>query len=200
MVVSENLKKKYKEAVEVCDIDIYRDLMDGAFDDGVAIGKVRELLRKNGELRWSDDDKLLKCPACGCVTVEEKEDNGFFCHGCGHRFGLVVVGAGVEINEQDDVIELPDNVKTHRDICNYLNELYARKNHDYGDSFHKTYLEEGMAMARIRLTDKLERFKKLTRDGGQLVNDESVRDTLIDMANYCIMTAMEMDREAEENG
>jgi hypothetical protein len=138
---------------------------------------------------------LLKCPACGCVTVEEKKDNEFFCHGCGHRFGLVVVGAGVEIGEQDDVIEWPDNVKTHRDICTYLNELYARKNHDYGDSFHKTYLEEGMAMARIRLTDKLERFKKLTREGGRAVKDESIRDTLIDLANYAIMTVMEMDRE-----
>ena len=92
----------------------------------------------------------------------------------------------------------PANVIQHANICYELNSLYERKNRDYGDSFHKTYLEEGMAMARIRLTDKLERFKKLTREGGQEVNDESVRDTLIDMANYAIMTAMEMDREAEE--
>ena len=93
----------------------------------------------------------------------------------------------------------PENVIRHRGICNELNALYAKKNADYGDSYHLTYLEEGMAMARIRLTDKLQRFKKLTRDGGQLVNDESVRDTLIDMANYCIMTAMEMDREREND-
>ena len=92
----------------------------------------------------------------------------------------------------------PENVIQHRLICNELNSLYERKNRDYGDSFHKTYLEEGMAMARIRLTDKLERFKKLTREGGQEVKDESIRDTLIDMANYCIMTAMEMDREMLE--
>lgn len=89
----------------------------------------------------------------------------------------------------------PENVIQHRLICNELNSLYERKNRDYGDSFHKTYLEEGMAMARIRLTDKLERFKKLTREVGQEVKDESVRDTLIDMANYAIMTAMEMDRD-----
>ena len=93
----------------------------------------------------------------------------------------------------------PENVMKHAEICVDLNRLYEKKNRDYGDSFHKTYLEEGMAMARIRLTDKLERFKKLTREGGQEVKDESIRDTLIDMANYAIMTAMEMDREAEEN-
>jgi hypothetical protein len=94
----------------------------------------------------------------------------------------------------------PENVMEHSGICAELNDLYRLKNRDYGDSFHKTYLEEGMAMARIRLTDKLERFKKLTREGGRAVKDESIRDTLIDLANYAIMTVMEMDREAEENG
>lgn len=39
----------------------------------------------------------------------------------------------------------------HADICKEINALYARKNHDYGDSFHQTFTEEGMAMARIRL-------------------------------------------------
>lgn len=43
----------------------------------------------------------------------------------------------------------------HADICKEINALYARKNHDYGDSFHQTFTEEGMAMPRIRLGDKL---------------------------------------------
>lgn len=85
------------------------------------------------------------------------------------------------------------------DICKHLNGVYERKNHDYGDSFHDTFVEEGMAMARIRLSDKLGRFKKLSREGSeQKVNDESIRDTLLDLANYAIMTVMEMDILAEE--
>ena len=91
--------------------------------------------------------------------------------------------------------EVPSNVKRHYDIVRGLNELYAKKNADYGDSFHDTYVEEGMAMARIRLSDKLNRFKSLTKSGNQQVNDESVRDTLLDLANYAIMTVIEMDRE-----
>lgn len=91
----------------------------------------------------------------------------------------------------------PDNVQRHESICNELNALYARKNADYGDSFHKTFVEEGMAMARIRLSDKLERFKRLTKSNEQHVQDESVRDTLIDLANYAIMTVMELDGEKE---
>lgn len=50
------------------------------------------------------------------------------------------------------------NVEQHRNICESLNQLYEtlnqlyeKKNADYGDSFNETYLEDGMAMARIRL-------------------------------------------------
>ncbi len=84
-------------------------------------------------------------------------------------------------------------VQMHREICEEINDLYARKNHDYGDSFHQTFVEEGMAMARIRLGDKFNRFKTLSRNGDQKVNDESIRDTLIDLANYAIMTVLEME-------
>lgn len=90
------------------------------------------------------------------------------------------------------------NVEEHKRICEELNSLYERKNRDYGDSFHTSYLEEGMAMARIRLGDKLNRFKKLTKGEQQMVNDESIRDTLMDLANYSIMAIMELDREAQE--
>lgn len=87
-------------------------------------------------------------------------------------------------------------IDRHSDLCDLLNEIYIKKNHDYGDSFSKTFKEEGFAMARIRLSDKLERFKKLTRDGGQQVKDESIKDTLLDLANYAIMTVVEMECEA----
>lgn len=86
-----------------------------------------------------------------------------------------------------------NKVDKHRELCMALNEVYAKKNHDYGDSFHTTYLEEGMAMPRIRLSDKLNRFKSLTRKSVQQVNDESIRDTLMDLANYALMTVLEMD-------
>jgi hypothetical protein len=84
-------------------------------------------------------------------------------------------------------------VEHHARICEEINKLYERKNHDYGDSFHQTFAEEGMAMARIRLGDKFSRFKTLSRGGEQKVNDESIRDTLIDLANYAIMTVLEME-------
>lgn len=89
-------------------------------------------------------------------------------------------------------------VQMHREICEEINDLYARKNHDYGDSFHQTFVEEGMAMARIRLGDKFNRFKTLSRSREQKVDDESIRDTLIDLANYAIMTVLEMEVSADD--
>lgn len=82
-------------------------------------------------------------------------------------------------------------VQLHSDICSELNALYERKNHDYGDSFGKSYDEYGMAMPCIRLEDKLNRLKALTRNGDQQVADESIEDTLLDLANYAIMTVVE---------
>lgn len=80
----------------------------------------------------------------------------------------------------------------HQEICNKLNNIYKCKNHDYGDSFGKSYSEYGIAMTCIRLEDKLNRLKSLTKSTAQ-VKDESIEDTLLDLANYAIMTLIERD-------
>ena len=90
-------------------------------------------------------------------------------------------------------------VEKHMEVCKKLNSIYEKKNHDYGDSFHLSYLEEGMAMQRLRLGDKLNRFKNLSRGKDVLVNDESILDTLYDMANYAIMTIIEIEDEKNDN-
>lgn len=88
-----------------------------------------------------------------------------------------------------------DKIEHHKQICKELTDLYTKKNHDYGDSFHISYVEEGMSMPRIRLGDKFNRFKTLTLTSNREVSDESIRDTLIDLANYAIMTIMEIEGE-----
>ena len=96
-----------------------------------------------------------------------------------------------------DILET--KVNAHANICLALNEIYCRKNSDYNDFFGKSFEEYGMAMPCIRLEDKLNRLKALTvHSKKQNVNDESVADTLIDMANYAIMTLIEMNLNKEE--
>lgn len=91
-----------------------------------------------------------------------------------------------------------NKVEHHAKLCKELNDLYARKNADYGDSFGKSFEEEGLAMARIRLGDKFNRFKILSRLVERKVLDESIRDTLIDLANYALMTVLEMEAACGE--
>ena len=87
-------------------------------------------------------------------------------------------------------------LRKHADICTELHTLYDKKNRDYGDSFHLSFLEEGLAMSRIRLGDKFNRFKQLSKNpDSQSVKDESIRDTLLDLANYAIMTVIEMEEK-----
>lgn len=82
-------------------------------------------------------------------------------------------------------------VEKHSSICRELNKIYNEKNKDYGDSFGKSYQEYGPTMAAIRLEDKLNRFKNLIKTDAK-VKDESIEDTLLDLANYAIMTVIEL--------
>ena len=88
----------------------------------------------------------------------------------------------------------------HAEICTELTDIYNRKNSDYNDSFGKSFHEYGMAMSCIRLEDKLNRLKALTvHNYNPRVADESIEDTLIDLANYAIMTLIEINMNKETN-
>ncbi|KRU46308.1 DUF1599 domain-containing protein [Clostridium sporogenes] len=85
-----------------------------------------------------------------------------------------------------------DKASKHKAICEELNKIYKDKNHDYGDSFGETYKKLGIISAVTRLTDKINRLQNLcTKE--QKVKDESIKDTLRDLANYAIMTLIEME-------
>ena len=76
-------------------------------------------------------------------------------------------------------------------ITTEMSELYSAKNHDYGDAFGQTFAELGIISAITRISDKTNRLKSLaTKD--QLVDDERIEDTLMDLANYAVMTLIEL--------
>lgn len=91
-------------------------------------------------------------------------------------------------------------LERHKKICENLNAIYQVKNRDYGDSFGETYRKLGLISAVTRITDKCNRIQSLARMADQQgdVLDESIDDTLLDMANYCIMTYIEREIENEE--
>ena len=85
--------------------------------------------------------------------------------------------------------------KLHYDIIMKLHEIYNSKNSDYGDSFGETYRKLGIISALTRISDKYNRLISLATkpEEERKVKDESIQDTLLDMANYCIMTVIEME-------
>lgn len=87
------------------------------------------------------------------------------------------------------------NIKEFKEVLTEMVNLYERKNKDYGNSFDKTLNEDGLLVLKIRLSDKLNRFSKLIKisDEERQVKNESIRDTLIDLANYAVMGIKWMD-------
>ena len=88
-------------------------------------------------------------------------------------------------------------VTQHYAICQKLNQVYKAKNHDYGDSFGDTYKKLGIISAVTRLSDKMNRIISLAVSHDTQVKDEKIEDTLLDMANYAIMTLIELEYEPE---
>jgi hypothetical protein len=81
-----------------------------------------------------------------------------------------------------------DRVEQMKKVQNEALELFTKKNIDYGDAFAK-YGVIGV----MRIEDKLQRSMSITKNGVNLINDEGIRDTLIDLHNYAGMALMLMD-------
>ena len=137
--------------------------------------------------------------SCRCSWDDLSDESTEDCYWFLVNEGLIGKPEQPEINfvkaERNDEVEPTNGAAKHMELCKYLNNLYATKNKKYGDSFSITVQKYGIIAALTRLSDKWQRFETLilTKDPG--TPDESIRDTLLDMANYCIMTVMELDQK-----
>lgn len=81
----------------------------------------------------------------------------------------------------------------HEQLLQKLHETFVKKNMAYGDSFALSIKKYGMIAALTRMSDKFNRIETLILGGRNEVTDESLIDSLCDIANYAIMTVMEME-------
>lgn len=86
-------------------------------------------------------------------------------------------------------------VEKFRSITNEMVEICERKNSDYGNSVHDTYVKYGPTSYLVRMEDKINRVRTLTSDKEQMIKDEKVRDTLIDLANYAILMLIDLESD-----
>ena len=88
-------------------------------------------------------------------------------------------------------------VEIHKQFCDGLSDLYAAKNADYGDSYAKLRAKYPESIC-IRLEDKLSRLEQLMKPGYEAqIKDESICDTLRDLANYSLMELTEREYEKQ---
>lgn len=90
-----------------------------------------------------------------------------------------------------------NNLQRYNKLLAEMYVTYFKKNHDYGDSFSRSFKKYGLVAAMVRMEDKWNRLDNMATGAEQKVTDETIRDTLLDLAGYCVMTMMELDREKD---
>lgn len=78
-------------------------------------------------------------------------------------------------------------------ILDEMRDVFIQKNSDYGNSFSETIQEFGFVPAVARINDKLKRVKNMVKGNDMNIKDESMRDNLMDIAVYSVLTIMELD-------
>jgi len=139
------------------------------------------------------------------VNVEQPIDRPHYPPGTQENYNsfssrnlIIGKGKGLEFPEgwggcQGSATQSPvppiDRVEQMRAVQQQALELFKKKNADYGDAF-ATY---GVVGVIVRIGDKIQRLSSVTRNGVTLVNDENLKDTLIDLHNYSAMALMLAD-------
>ena len=100
-------------------------------------------------------------------------------------------GLVVSYNTPDEYFGPMNKYEQHLYTMLDIHELYYTKNKDYGDAFTQSLDKHGPIAALVRMEDKWNRLSNLMSNGKEgYIKSESVEDTLIDLANYAIMTAL----------
>lgn len=85
--------------------------------------------------------------------------------------------------------------KQMKEIQEKALELFIKKNTDYGDAF-ATY---GVIGVLMRIGDKIQRSLSITKNGVNLIDDEGIKDTLLDLHNYAAMALMLIEENTHSN-
>ena len=103
------------------------------------------------------------------------------------------VKRGQDMVKEDKQLQI--KYQRHMDICKELNKLYITKNKEYGDSFGKAVDDLGVYSATVQMYHKLQRIINLTNPYGEKreLEYESLEDNLKDLANYAILTLLEIE-------
>lgn len=152
------------------------------FDNSIKVGQIKDI---------NIESYILKlCQECmywsNIITASEKMKE------TSKNAEITVAGLMEGIQKLGGYMQKENNkVEQFNNIVQGLVDTYRRKNADYGDSFGISVRKYGKIAALTRMSDKWNRLESLMMKGDCQVN-ESLEDTLLDLANYCVMTVMEL--------
>ena len=167
--------------------------------------KVIEWLDDEG-FRWSFGKKLYEYNAWDdfneATCISYRYDGSLFV---GHVNFYDTVYDKLEINveklhsheEVKEQLGLGNNEKHYTKLMLENKSIYLDKNEKYGDAFAETIQKYGYISALTRMNDKFNRIEEFTLKGFE-DEEESLRDSLMDLANYCYMYVMEIEKENEK--
>lgn len=103
------------------------------------------------------------------------------------------------IDFNDDVdfaisANLTQEAKAFIETTKKMAQIFIAKNHDYGNSYAETVQELGPVAGFATIMNKFNRLKNIIKGVKPLVEGETIEDTLLDMANYCIMLNIELTK------
>ena len=139
------------------------------------------------------------CPLNTCVVKVVNMIDGM----CEIQYSFWCIPAVVDVEELAKVAIFSSTQKTankntdadrFKEITDKMFETFKAKKHDYGSSFSNLFKECGMTYAYGHMAEKLERVKSLMKDEAK-VKGEGMKDSLLDLANYAILTVMEIDKQ-----
>jgi hypothetical protein len=90
---------------------------------------------------------------------------------------------------------MSNRIEQMKNIQSTALDLFMKKNTDYGDAFSKY----GIIGLLIRIQDKIQRALSITSNNINLVEDESMSDTMLDLHNYAAMALMLMEEGKSDN-
>ena len=97
------------------------------------------------------------------------------------------------------IVKAKINEENMKDTLKNMFETFVLKNTKYGNSFEVSLDKYGSIAALTRISDKFNRIENLILSNDSGTVDETVIDTLLDMANYCVMTAIYMENSGGKN-
>lgn len=89
-------------------------------------------------------------------------------------------------------------LEKHKELCERIHATCVAKNHDYGNSASELYKKFGLISYVVRMNDKINRINTLLYNKAK-VDDEKITDTILDLANYCLLAVCDIELEKESD-